>query len=636
MTQTQTLPFPALVGLDAARQALMLLSVDPGLGGVVVAAGVGTGKSTLVRSFVSMLRQNSRDDFAYVELPVGVTEDRLLGGIDLESTLATGTRVHRSGLLARAHAGLLYADGVNLLDDSTINHMLAALDSGVVRVERDGLSVVEAARFALLATYDPAEGPPRRHLLDRVGLIVAPIAQAPARARAEVVRRNLDHGRLQPVRSAEQEEWNEEEQLLSALIQGARELLPEVQISVEQVEQLIATALALGVEGHRADIFATRAALASAALAGREEVVPEDLERAVKFVLLPRATRMPQFEQEQPPPDDEPPPPEPEQQPDNSSGDEDEQDEPPPTPPQEVQAIEDLVLAALESEVPPDVLETPFTIRRSGRSGSRGSTAGQRGRHIRSVPGAPSDGRLDVVATLRAAAPWQRARSNGEAQNGQARRKVSLRADDLHVKRFKSKAGTLFCFLVDASGSMALHRMRQAKGAVNTLLQQAYVHRDQVALLAFRGERADLLLPPSQSVELAKRALDVLPTGGGTPLAAALLAAYQVAEQARSRGIHRTTMVLITDGRPNVPLQPIEGMSKQQRMELAMEEVQRLAGRLRAAGIGAVVIDTQRDFVSRGEARRLADWLGGRYVYLPQGRGEQIAQAVLAASEVEG
>jgi magnesium chelatase subunit D len=208
-----------------------------------------------------------------------------------------------------------------------------------------------------------------------------------------------------------------------------------------------------------------------------------------------------------------------------------------------------------------------------------------------------------------------------------------LRAEDLHIKKFRSKAGTLFCFVVDASGSMALHRMRQAKGAVNALLQQAYVHRDQVALLAFRGERADLLLPPSQSVELAKRALDVLPTGGGTPLAAALLAAYQVAEQARSRGIHRTTVVLITDGRPNVPLRPDPGQSKQERLDQAREEVQRLCGKLRAGGIGAVVIDTQRSFVSRGEAQQLAGWLGGRYVYLPQGRGEQIAQAVINASE---
>ena len=153
-----------------------------------------------------------------------------------------------------------------------------------------------------------------------------------------------------------------------------------------------------------------------------------------------------------------------------------------------------------------------------------------------------------------------------------------------------------------------------------------------MALLAFRGEEAELLLPPSQSVELAKRALDVLPTGGGTPLGAALLAAYNVAEQARSRGIHRTTLVLITDGRPNVPLRPDPTQDKQSRLDMARQEVQTLSARLRTAGIGAVVIDTQRSYVSRGEAQQLAAWLGGRYVYLPQGRGEQIAQAVIDAS----
>jgi magnesium chelatase subunit D len=227
---------------------------------------------------------------------------------------------------------------------------------------------------------------------------------------------------------------------------------------------------------------------------------------------------------------------------------------------------------------------------------------------------------------MRRADAQQRHHPHGHAPH------IWLKADDLQIKKYRSKAGTLFCFIVDASGSMALHRMRQAKGAVNALLQQAYVHRDQVALLAFRGEQAELLLPPSQSVELAKRALDVLPTGGATPLAAALLAAYQVAEQARARGIHRTTLVLITDGRPNVPLRPDPTLDKQKRLELARQEVQTLSARLRAAGIGAVVIDTQRSFVSRGEAQQLAAWLGGRYVYLPQGRGEQIAQAVLHAS----
>ncbi len=637
MIQTHTLPFPALVGLDSARQALLLLAVDPALGGVVLAAGVGTGKSTLMRSFARMISLDVQDDTStpvpFVELPVGITEDRLLGGLDLEATLSTGRRVHRSGLLARADGGLLYADGVNLLDDSTINHILAALDGGVVRVERDGLSLVELSRFAFLATYDPGEGPPRRHLLDRVGLIVAPISRSPAPDRAEVVRRNMRL--IHPDRMAD---WEEEVSLLWALVMTAREMLPSIRIDDAQTQQLVGSALALGVEGHRADIFATRAALASAALAGRDQVIDEDIERAIRYVLLPRATRMPQFEPEEAPEPEEPPPPPPpdqsQQQEQDQSQDDDDQEQPP-EPSEELQAIEDLILSAMDVDVPPDVLETPFTIRRRGRSGSRGTTAGQRGRHIRSVPGAPGDGRLDIVATLRAAAPWQRVRKKGKKKirrtNGTQPR-VALRADDLHVKRFRSKAGTLFCFLVDASGSMALHRMRQAKGAVNALLQQAYIHRDQVALLAFRGERADVLMPPSQSVELAKRALDVLPTGGGTPLAAALLSAFQIAEQARSRGIHQTTLVLITDGRPNVPLNFDPDQAKPERMAQARDEVQRLSMRLRAAGIGAVVIDTQRSFVSRGDAQQLAAWLGGRYVYLPQGRGEEIAQAIISAS----
>ena len=638
-----TLSFSALVGLDAARQALLLLAVDPTLGGVVVAAGVGTGKSTMVRSFARLM-----DAPIFVELPVGVTEDRLLGGLDLEATLARGERVHRSGLLARANGGLLYADGVNLLDDSTVNHLLAALDSGVVRVEREGLSVVEVSRFALIATYDPAEGPPRRHLLDRVGMIAAPVGQAPSLARAEVVRRNLvaDHERLKPPRRVRKGEVHElegleasfadEDALLRAMVLAAREALPQVTIEERQTRQLIQAALALGVEGHRADVFATRAAVASAALAGREAVADEDLERAVRFVILPRATRVPQIEEQAPPPPpEEPPPPDQPPPPENNDPDnEEDQEEKPPPPPEEL-TVEDLILSALDAEVPPDVLETPFTVRRSGRSGSRGATSGLRGRHIRSIPGLPAQGRLDVVATLRAAAPWQRSRREEAAKrphpHGHAHL-VRLKADDLHIKKYRSKAGTLFCFVVDASGSMALHRMRQAKGAVNALLQQAYVHRDQVALLAFRGEEAELLLPPSQSVELAKRALDVLPTGGGTPLGAALLAAYNVAEQARSRGIHRTTLVLITDGRPNVPLRPDPTQDKQSRLDMARQEVQTLSARLRTAGIGSVVIDTQRSYVSRGEAQQLAAWLGGRYVYLPQGRGEQIAQAVIDAS----
>lgn len=360
MSIERTLPFPALVGLDAARQALLLLAVDPRLGGVVLAAGVGTGKSSLMRSFARLLALEATmiepeqvphgSQPVFVELPVGVTEDRLLGGLDLEATLATGQRVLRSGLLARAHGGLLYADGVNLLEDSTINHMLAALDTGVVRVERDGLSLVELAQFGLLATYDPAEGPPRRHLLDRVGLIVAPITRAPVTERIEVVRRNqlLTANGCMAERLTD---WIEEEQVLWALIMAARELLPTVQIDDAQIEQLAGTALALGVEGHRADIFATRAALASAALAGRDQVEHEDIERAVRYVLLPRATRLPQMAEE-PQDTPEPPPPDPSQTPEQQHQDENEPEQPP-EPPQELMAIEDLVLSALEARFLP-------------------------------------------------------------------------------------------------------------------------------------------------------------------------------------------------------------------------------------------------------------------------------------------
>jgi magnesium chelatase subunit D len=195
-----------------------------------------------------------------------------------------------------------------------------------------------------------------------------------------------------------------------------------------------------------------------------------------------------------------------------------------------------------------------------------------------------------------------------------------MRSDDLRIKRFRSKAGTLFCFAVDASGSMALHRMRQAKGALYALLGQAYVHRDRVALLAFRGTTADLLLPPSQSVDLARRALDQLPTGGSTPLAAALLGALDVARHAQSRGIRQTVLVLLTDGRANVGIR-----SERAGVEA---EVQTLGAQVIAAGIRSLVIDTQRSYLRRGEAQRLAVYLGARYIYLPNATGAQVAEAI--------
>lgn len=283
------------------------------------------------------------------------------------------------------------------------------------------------------------------------------------------------------------------------------------------------------------------------------------------------------------------------------------------------------MLSALAAELPAELDQLPFRAFRRGRSGSRGTTSARRGRHLRSVPGDVRRNRVDISATLRAAAPWQELRQQGAGVPAPGQQgNLHLRGEDLRIKQFRSKAGALFCFAVDASGSMALHRMRQAKGAVHSLLQKAYIHRDRVALIAFRGTRAEVLLPPSQSVELARRALDLLPTGGGTPLAAALLQALDVAQQARSRGIMQTVLVLLTDGRANIGLRAERGE--------VVEELRAIGCHLAEAGLRSIVVDTQRSYLSRGEARRLAEFLGGTYVYLPNAKGEQIATAAMDAA----
>lgn len=362
--------------------------------------------------------------------------------------------------------------------------------------------------------------------------------------------------------------------------------------------------------GHRVDLFAEAAVRASAALALRDEVEVADLELAAKVVILPRTTRTPEAPPaEQPAPPPEPPTPNEAESKQESNDQNSVSDEV--TPPQ------DEVFAALATALPEALLTLPFRALRRGKSGSRGATLGNRGRHIRSVPGDPRRARLDVAATIRAALPHKNLRTTPSTPSN----KPIIRMSDVRVKLRRSKAGALFCFIVDASGSMALHRMRQAKGAVNALLQRAYVHRDKVALIAFRGQGATLLMPPSQSVELARRALDILPTGGGTPLAAALLAGLEVAQQAKSRGIHQTVLVILTDGRANMGIHA-EGNAA------IRTELQQVGAHLRESGIQSVVVDTQKSYLSRGEARQLADWLGGTYAYLPNATGEQVAALV--------
>lgn len=588
------MPLPGLVALDTPRLALLLLAVEPRLRGIAFAGPAGSGKSALLHGLAALL-----PDLPFEMLPLGSDEEALLGGLDLEATLARGARVVRHGLLARADGGLLAAEDCNLLPEGTVNLLLGALDAGEVRIEREGLSLRSPCRLRLVATFDPAEGPPRAHLLDRIGLIVPLPRLAPAGARGEIVRRHL---------SPAADLWEEDLAVLRDVVAVARASLGDIRLSEPQARELTRAAVALGVQGHRADLFAQLAARASAALALRDAVQREDLELAVRLVLVPRATQQPTAPPTEPPPATETPP----------QSSEDSPPDPPTEPPADgdVELTEE-VLAALAMDLP-DVLATlPFRSARGGRSGSRGSTDGTRGRHVTSVPGTPREGRLDVIATLRAAARWQRLRPHGV-------RRVVVRGEDIRIKRFRDKAGALFVFAVDASGSMALNRMRQAKGAVHALLERAYVNRDRVALMSFRGQGAELLLPPTGSVELLRRAVDQIPTGGGTPLAATLVAALEVAQQARRRGLHNVVLVLLTDARANVGL-------KADRAGVE-DELRQLALLTAASGLKALVIDTQRSYLSQGSAQKLATWLGGQYLYLPGASGATIAAAAQSAA----
>ena len=587
------MPIGGLVALDVPRLALMMLAVDPALRGIALAAPAGSGKSALLHGMREL-----QPDLPWVELPLGCDSEALLGGLDLEATLHQGHRVIRSGALARAHGGFLVAESCNLMDDGSANTLLGALEDGVVRIEREGLSLRSPAEFRLLTSFDPSEGAPRAHLLDRLGLIVMMPTIRASEARASIVRRHL-----QP----DAETWNDEALLLRGLIESAREQLPHITLGDAQRRELIRMADALGVQGHRADLFAIRVARASAALGLRDEVQREDLELAARLVLLPRATRHPDTTHSAPPPEppasDTPPPPD--------SNDEIEPNSDS-VPSEDQLELAEEVLDSLAVDLPDALSSLSFARQRSGRSGSRGATSGQRGRHVSSVPGLPRGQRLDVIATLRAAARWQRVRTR-------RRHGITLTSDDFRIKQYRSKAGALFIFAVDASGSMALNRMRQAKGAVHALLEQAYVNRDRVALLAFRGDEANLLLPPTGSVELLRRAVDQLPTGGGTPIAASLVASLEVADQAKRRGFGNIVLVMLTDGRANVGL-------KADRAGVDAE-VKQLARSVAETGIRSLVIDTQRSFLSQGNATQLARALGGDYLYLPNAQGTAIAAA---------
>ncbi len=534
-------------------RAVALLSVDPaGLRGMVLRARAGPIRDAAVAALdVPLLRR----------LSAGIEPARLTGGLDLAATLAAGRPVHDPGLLAAPGAFLL--PGAERMPPGTAAILARALDDG-------GHCVV-----ALDEGLEDAEVPPRA-LTARLALHVT----APEGARPPP-------GLAQAADDAA----------------ASRAGLPEVAIPEAAFEAVCALAERLGVAGMDAPILALRAARASAALRAADEVEEEDLAVAAALVLVPRATRMPAPEAEEA----EPAPPEPADDPPDP-GPDDGADGP----------LPDRVLAAASAMLPPGLLAAMAAGAALGapRAGAGAARTGRRGRPLPSRPGRlTSDARVDLIATLRSAAPWQTIR---RARPGEARAVVVL-PSDVHLARASERAERLLIFVVDASGSAAAARLAEAKGAVERLLAEAYASRDKVALITFRGTGADLALPPTRSLVQAKRRLAGLPGGGGTPLAAGLAAAHALARRMAGRGLS-PSIALLTDGRANVAL---DGRGDR---AAAAEDAARLAAIIRADRLPALVLDTGMRPSPALEA--LARTMGARHLALPRAADGAVSRAV--------
>ncbi|WP_405187657.1 putative cobaltochelatase [Streptomyces anulatus] len=670
-------PFTAIVGQDDLRLGLLLNAVSPAVGGVLVRGEKGTAKSTAVRALAALMPEVSvvpgcrfscdpvSPDPACpdgphaeaagvsraartVELPVGASEDRLVGALDIERALSEGVKAFEPGLLADAHRGILYVDEVNLLHDHLVDLLLDAAAMGASYVEREGVSVRHAARFLLVGTMNPEEGELRPQLLDRFGLTVEVAASRDTDERVEVVRRRLAYDDDPEGFAAR---WAGEESALRERIAAARALLPRVVLGDGVLRQIAATCAAFEVDGMRADIVMARTATALAAWAGREEVTADDVRQAALLALPHRRRRNPfdapgldedkldQTLDEAGPQEnndgDDRPDPDPDPDPDGG-GDDDggggggggvppqaDGDRTPPrgesgdTPSQAPEGSPDAPGRSTGAEQQPVASAEPFRTKMLSVPGLGEGAAGRRSRarteHGRTTGARRPQGaltKLHLAATVQAAAPHQRAR-------GRSGRGLVVRRDDLRQATREGREGNLVLFVVDASGSMAARqRMSAVKGAVLSLLLDAYQRRDKVGLVTFRGKEAEVALPPTSSVDAAASRLESLPTGGRTPLAAGLLKAHDVLRVERLRDpSRRPLLVVVTDGRATGGPEPVALAGR--------------AGRLhRSEGTAAVVVDCESGYVRLGLAGELARELGGTAVTLDELRADSIAGLV--------
>ncbi|HWD79975.1 MAG TPA: putative cobaltochelatase [Kribbella sp.] len=638
-------PFTAVVGMDELQLALVLAAISPAIGGVLIRGEKGTAKSTAVRALTEILPpvdvvpgcrfscdperpdpgcpdgphagEHSVRAARLVELPVGATEDRVLGSLHLEKALAEGVTAYEPGLLAAAHRGLLYVDEVNLLHDHLVDVLLDAAAMGRATVERDGVSVTHPARFVLVGTMNPEEGELRPQLLDRFGLTVDVVASRDPAVRVEVMRARLAY-EADPDGFIARYDGPQRE--LAERIVKARDLLAEVILTDAALRQIAEICASFDVDGMRADLVTARTAIAHAAWSGRTVVEVEDVRAAAKLALPHRRRRnpfdAPGLDQEQleeainnstPPedPDDDPDGPGGGDKPESTASDDsaasasspaestssgEEESVPGPAPSGEVAGSSAPYKARLLSV---QTAGAGVAGRRSRALTEVGRVVGERARVGREA------GRPHLLGTVRSAAPYQKVR--GRSGPG-----LLVRADDVRLAVREGREGNLVLFCVDASGSMGTKkRMTEVKTAIVSLLLDAYQRRDTVGLVTFAGPEATVALPPTGSVETAVRRLESLPTGGRTPLAEGLLRAADVLRIAAIRDPRRRPLlVLVTDGRATYG-------------DNAFDRARQAAGRLAQQGIATVVVDCEpRRGIRLGLAAELAADLGAEYLDL--------------------
>jgi len=606
---------------EDALVAAALLAVDPaGLGGVSLRALPGPARDNWLAQFRAWLPET----IPWRRIPSHVTDNRLLGGLDLAATLAANRPVAERGILADADGGVVVLTMAERVSATVAARLTAVIDTGEVVVARDGIQLRHATKFGVVMLdegLDDSERAPAA-LQDRLAF-------------------QIDLSRMT------MRDITAETLIDAAQIIAARSLLPSVHANEEQLKVLCVTSQVLGIASIRASMAALRVACASAALDGREKVNGDDLALAARLVLAPRATQMPATEQDEA--DDEadddgdeddsvePDPPlenvpVPENNPEADPPQNENKNDPEPEEAKQDDALGDKVLEAAKAAIPADLLSQLLSNgagpggAKGGSSGRMGATrqSGKRGRPLGARRGMPRAGaRLNVIETLRAAAPWQRLRAAEALMRSPlldtTGQKIYVRQEDFHVTRFKERRDTTVIFVVDASGSAALNRLAEAKGAVELLLADCYVRRDQVALISFRGKKADLLLPPTRSLVRAKRGLGALPGGGGTPLAAAIDAAVQLADSIARRG-DTPSIVFLTDGRTNIARDGSPGRPAAEADALVS------ARQLRAQRFAAVFVDTSTQ--PAPQAARIAKEMGAIYQPLPYANAATISNVI--------